>query len=135
MKENIQRVLEILSSENDFYLATEHDGKPNVRPFDVHCAFEDKIYIVTKKHKNVYREIKANPHVAIARSLGKDYYRIYAELVEDDRREARAKLVEDNVEACKGKYAAGDEDTVVFYLKDAVLHLMSHGKEPEVIRF
>ena len=135
MKENIKRVLEILGSEDDFYLATAKDGKPNVRPFDVHCEFEDKIYIVTKKHKNVYKEIKANPHVAIARSIGKDYYRVFAELVEDERREAREKLVNDNVEACKGKYAADDNDTAVFYLKDAVMNLMSHGKEPEVIKF
>lgn len=135
MKENIKRVLEILSSENDFYLATSVDGKANVRPFDVHCEFEDKIYLVTKKHKNVYKEIKQNPHVAIARSMGKDYYRVYAELVEDDRREARAKLVADNEEACRGKYAADDEDTAVFYLKDGVMNVMSHGQEPEVIKF
>lgn len=135
MKENIKRVLEILSKEDEFYLATSVDGMPNVRPFDVHCEFEDKIYIVTKKHKNVYKEIKANPHVSIARALGKDYYRVFAELVEDDRMEAREKLVNDNVEACKGKYAADDEDTAVFYLKDAVMKLMSHGKDPEVINF
>lgn len=135
MKENIKRVLEILGSEDDFYLATAKDGKPNVRPFDVHCEFEDKIYIVTKKHKNVYKEIKANPHVAIARSIGKDYYRVFAELVEDERREAREKLVNDNVEACKGKYGVDDDDTAVFYLKDAVMNLMSHGKDPEVINF
>lgn len=135
MKDNIKRVMEILGKENVFYLATSVDNKANIRPFDVHAEFEDKVYIVTKKHKNVYSELKKNPHVAVAKALGKDYFRIYGELVEDDRREAREKLVNDNVEACKGKYAADDEDTAVFYFKDAKLCLMSHGNDPEIIEF
>lgn len=133
--DNIKKVLEVLGSVDVFYLATSVDGKPNVRPFDVHTEFEGKIYLVTKKHKNVYSELKANPYVAIARATGQGYFRIYGELIEDDRREARAKLVDDNVELCKGKYAADDEDTAVFYFKDATLNLMKHGKDPIVIEF
>lgn len=134
--ENIKKVLEVLDSVEVFYLATSVDGMPNVRPFDVHTEFEGKIYLVTKKHKNVYSEIKKNPHVAIARSVGHDgYFRIYAELVEDDRREARQKMVDDNVELCKGKYSADDPDTAVFYLKNATLKQLEHGKEPIVIEF
>ena len=132
---NNKKVLEVLGSVDVFYLATSVDGMPNVRPFDVHCEFEDKIYLVTKKHKNVYGELKSNPPVAIARTTGKGYFRIYGELVEDDRREARAKMVADNVELCKGKYAADDDDTAVFYFKNAKLNLMEHGKDPEVYEF
>lgn len=133
--ENIKKVLEVLDSVDVFYLATSVDGMPNVRPFDVHAEFEDKIYLVTKKHKNVYSELKKNPHVAIAQIMGEGYFRIYGELIEDDRREARQKLVDDNVELCKGKYAADDEDTAVFYFKNAKMNLMEHGKAPIEIEF
>ena len=40
--DNIKKVLEVLGSVDVFYLATSVDGKPNVRPFDVHTDFEGK---------------------------------------------------------------------------------------------
>ncbi len=133
--ENVKKALEILDSVDVFYLATSVDGHANVRPFDIHTEFEGKIYLITKKHKNVYTELKKNPEVAIARSIGDGYFRIYAELVEDDRREARAKVIADNEELCQGKYGADDEDTAVFYLQNAKLSLLEHGKEPVRIEF
>lgn len=133
--DNIKKVLEVLGSVDVFYLATSVDGKPNVRPFDVHTDFEGKVYLVTKKQKNVYKELKENPYVAVARATGHGYFRIYGQLIEDDRREALEKMYNDNVELCKGKYEVDDETTAVFYFKDATLNLMEHGKEPVVIEF
>ena len=43
----MKEVYEFLKNCGTFYLATEENGQPHVRPFGAVCEFEGKLYIVT----------------------------------------------------------------------------------------
>ena len=53
----MKETYEFLKECNVFYLATMDGNKPRVRPFGAINMFEDKIYLITSKIKNVSNEI------------------------------------------------------------------------------
>ncbi len=53
-------VYEFLKKCGTFYLATEENGQPHVRPFGAVCMFEGKLYIVTNNQKKVYLQMIKN---------------------------------------------------------------------------
>ena len=61
----MKKIYEYLKNCGTFYLATVKGDKPQVRPFGAVCEFEGKLYIVTNNQKDVYKQMKANPNVAI----------------------------------------------------------------------
>ena len=63
------------------------------------------------------RQILANPKVEICAFNGNEWIRIAGSLVEDDRVEARASML-DAYPSLKNMYAADDGNTQVFYFKD-----------------
>jgi uncharacterized pyridoxamine 5'-phosphate oxidase family protein len=73
----IQKVEELLTKAQVFYLATVNGDKPKVRPLGFHLLFEDKIYFGVGTHKDVYEQMKANPNVEIAAWDGEHFLRYY----------------------------------------------------------
>ena len=61
----MNKATEYLKSCGTFYLATDENGQPHVRPFGAVCEFEGKLYIVTNNQKKVYQQMKANGKVEI----------------------------------------------------------------------
>ena len=62
MKEtNVKRVYDYLDNAGTYYLATDENGQPRVRPFGTVLLFDGKIYILTAKSKNVSSQIDRNP--------------------------------------------------------------------------
>lgn len=53
----MNEVVEYLKSCGTFFLATNEDGQPHVRPFGAVCVFEGRLYIVTNNQKKVYRQM------------------------------------------------------------------------------
>ena len=41
-----------------FYLATEENGQPRVRPFGAISDFEEKLYFETNNQKKVYQQLR-----------------------------------------------------------------------------
>lgn len=101
-----------------YYLATVEDGAPRVRPFGTIDMFEDKLYIQTGKSKKVYQQIIADPHVEICACDGPVWLRLSGELVLDDRVEAKKHML-DNYPSLRKMYDENDDNTVVFYFKNA----------------
>ena len=56
---DIQKIDDILSKAEVFYLATVDGDKPKVRPLGFHLLFEDKIYFGVGTHKDVYKQMEA----------------------------------------------------------------------------
>ncbi len=105
-----------------------------MRPFGTIHIFDGKLYIQTGKSKDVSKQIHANPKVEICACTGNDWIRVAGILVEDDRREAKQSML-DAYPSLQGMYSADDENTEVFYFKDATATFCSFTKEPEVIKF
>ena len=131
----MKEVLEYLKQNPTFYLATEENGQPRVRPFGVVAEFEGRLYICTNNQKKVYRQMLANPNIEICTmGQGGTWIRIEAKAVRDDRREARAQMLSENPSLGK-MYTADDGKMEVLYLKDATATVYSFQSEPKVTKF
>ena len=130
----MKEVYEFLKQAGTYYLATVEDNQPRVRPFGTVDIFENKLYIQTGKKKDVAKQLKANPKAEICAFKDGEWVRVAAELVEDDRREARQSML-DAYPSLQGMYSADDGNTEVFYFKDATATFSSFTKAPEVVKF
>ena len=69
---------------------------------------------MTGKVKSVSKQIEANPKVEICAFQGGKWIRIAGELVNDDRREPKAAMLE-KMPSLKAMYSADDDNTQVLY--------------------
>ena len=91
----LSEVHDFLAAWRPFYLATIDAGVPRVRPLGLVMLHEGKIWLGMGEHKNVYKQIQANPAVEIA-ATDKDgrWIRITGRLVFDKRPELFDKALE-----------------------------------------
>lgn len=130
----MEEVYEILKKCGKYYLATVEGDQPRVRPFGTIDLFEGKLYIQTGKSKNVSRQMLENPKIEICGTTDDRWIRVEATAVEDDRLEPKQHML-DAYPMLKNMYAADDDNTQVFYLKDVTATISSFTAEPRVIRF
>lgn len=131
----MNEVYEFLKTCGVYYLATVEGDQPRVRPFGTVDIFEGKLYIQTGKVKPVAQQMKANSKVEIsAMSQDGRWIRISAEAVLDDNITAQEHML-DAYPDLKAMYAAGDGNTEVYYLKNAVAQICSFTESPREIKF
>lgn len=130
----MKNVYEFIKKCQVYYLATMDGDRPRVRPFGTIDLFEDKLYIQTGKVKDVSKQIVKNPYVEISCFDGEKWLRLEAEAIEDDRFEAKQHML-DAYPDLQAMYKADDDNTQVFYLKNAKASFCSFTAEPEVVEF
>ncbi|MCR5501692.1 MAG: pyridoxamine 5'-phosphate oxidase family protein [Lachnospiraceae bacterium] len=130
----MESVVKFLKEAGTYYLATDEGGQPRVRPFGTVNVFEGKVYIQTGKSKNVSKQIHANPKVEICAFKDGEWIRVAGELIEDPRREAKVSMLE-AYPSLQGMYSADDDNTEVFYFKDAEATFSSFTEPPRTVRF
>ena len=130
----MERVCKFLKEAGVYYLATVEGDQPRVRPFGTAHIFEGKLYIQTGKVKPVSKQIAANPKAEICAFKDGVWLRIAAELVEDDRVEAKKSML-DAYTNLRAMYDENDGNTQVLYLKNAVATFRSFTAPNEVIAF
>ena len=129
----MNKATEYLKSCGTFFLATDEDGQPHVRPFGAVCEFEGKLYIVTNNQKKVYRQMKQNGRVEICGMYKGTWIRVEGEVKEDTRREARVAMMDDNTAALRSMYTVDDNLITVFYFTHGTATIYSFTADPEVI--
>ena len=130
----MKRVLEFLKKAEVYYLATVEGDQPRVRPFGTVHEFEGRLYIQTGKVKPTSRQLEKNNKVEICAFHGGAWLRVACELIEDDRREARASML-DAYQNLRGMYHEDDGNTQVFYMQNATATFSSFGTPPETVSF
>ena len=130
----MERVEKFLKDAGVYFLATMDGDQPRVRPFGTIHIFEGKLYIQTGKSKDVSKQIHANPKVEISACKDGEWIRVTGTLVEDDRREAKQSMLDD-YSSLQSQYSADDDNTEVFYFKDATATFCSFTAAPEVVNF
>ena len=130
----MKEVLNYLKECKTFYLATLENDQPRVRPFGVAEEFEGKLYIQTGKIKNVSKQMQNNPKIEICACKGPNWLRIEAEVVRDERIEAKSYILDKNP-GLKNLYKADDDNTEVLYLKNAKATFYSFTEKPRVVEF
>ncbi len=129
----MNKATEYLKSCGTFYLATDENGQPHVRPFGAVCEFEGKLYIVTNNQKKVYRQLKDNGRVEICGMHKGTWIRVEGEVKEDTRREARVAMMDANTAALSSMYTVDDNLMTVFYFERGTAAIYSFTADPEVI--
>ena len=117
-----------------YYLATDDNGQPRVRPFGTVEIFEGKLYIQTGKNKDVYSQIMNNSKVELCAFKDGKWLRLSGELVSDDRVEAKKHML-DNYKELRNMYDENDDNTAVLYFKNAKAVISSFSEEPKVIEW
>jgi len=130
----MKEVYDFLKDCGTFYIATVDGNKPKVRPFGVVNIFEDKLYIQTGKVKNVSKQMQKNPNVEICCFKDGKWLRLEGKVVRDDRREAKASMLDANP-VLKNMYSADDDNTEVLYFTDAKGTFYTFTDEPVVVEF
>ena len=130
----MEEVYEFLKKCGAYYIATADGDQPRVRAFGTALIFENKLYIQTGKVKNVSKQMKKNPKVEICAVDQGKWVRVEAVAVEDDRAEARQKMLDAHPNL-KGMYSADDGNCQVLYLKDATATFYAFGGESRMVKF
>ena len=132
--EGIERVCQFISEAETYYLATVEGDQPRVRPFGTILLDGGKLYIQTGKVKDVFKQISANPKVELCAFKDGKWVRVAGELVNDDSKEVKEKMLE-KMPSLKGMYSADDDNMQMLYFKDAAATFCSFTEAPEQIRF
>ena len=114
----MNKIYDYLKKVKVFYLASQDGDQARVRPLGALAEFEGRIYIVTSKEKDVYKQIKKNPKVEVTAFDGKTWIRLTGVLEEDDRIEAREEMMKQNKEALENMYSVDDGKMTVLYFKE-----------------
>ena len=131
----MKKVYEFLKDAETYYLATVEGDQPRVRPFGTVNIFEGKLYIQTEKNKAVSKQIVANPKVEICAFKDGKWLRVAGELAEDVRTEAKKSMLDAYPELRSMNYDENDENTQVYYFKNAVATFSSFTAAPETVSF
>lgn len=130
----MQEVYAFLKKCGTYYLATDDQGQPRVRPFGTVDIFDGRLTIQTGRGKDVSKQIAANPKVEICAFDGQSWLRLSAVAVEDERIEAQQHML-DAYPSLQSMYKAGDGNTQIFALEQATAVFSSFTAEPRTIQF
>jgi len=131
----MNEVYEFLKKCGVYYLATVEGDQPRVRPFGTVNVFEGKLYIQTGKVKDVSKQLHINPKAEIcAFAADGRWIRVAGKLIADDRREAKASMLESYPDL-RRMYSEDDDNTEVLYFEDATATISSFADAPKVIKF
>ena len=130
----MQTVCDFLKKAGTYYLATVEGDQPRVRPFGTAHIFDGKLYIQTGKIKPVSKQLMANPKAEICAFHGGTWVRIAGELIEDDRVEARASMLE-AYPNLRRMYDENDGNTQVLYFRNATATFSSFTEAPRTVTF
>lgn len=130
----MQEVYEFLKKCGTYYLATEEDGQPHVRPFGTIDLFDGRLTIQTGKVKEVSRQMLRNPRVELCAFDGERWLRLAATAVEEPRLEAQKHML-DAYPSLQSMYQPGDGNTQIFALEGVTATFSSFTEAPRTVKF
>jgi len=80
----MNKVIDFLIESGVFYLATNDNGKPDVRPMGIAIPYEEKIYFITAKPMNLNQQLQNDNKVSISAYSNDKFLRLYGEATLDD---------------------------------------------------
>ena len=132
--EGLEKVLEFLDKTQTYYMATVEGDQPRVRPFGTALIYDGKLYIQTGLKKDCAKQMLANPKVELCCFAEGKWLRLAGTVVLDERVEAKKSML-DSYPNLRAMYDENDDNTAVFYFKDATATFSSFGGAPKVIKF
>ena len=134
--ENLETVKNYLQECKTFYVATVDGDQPRVRPFGVAEVYNGRLYIMTGKKKDVFKQMVANPkfEITAVKPSGAEWIRVSGRLVSDDDVKAKEFLLDKNP-SLKGMYSATDDNMAILYIVDGEARLCSFMGAEKKLKF
>ena len=137
MKEaNMQEVQAYLKECGAFFIATTDGDQPHVRAFGVSEIIDGRLYIMTGKVKDVYKQIAANGKFEICalKKSGSEWMRLSGTLVNDETLAVKEEFLNRNP-GLKSMYKADDDNMAVLYITDATARFCSFSAPERKVNF
>ncbi len=137
MKEaNMQEVQAYLKECGAFFIATADEDQPRVRPFGVSEIIDGRLYIMTGKVKDVYKQMAKNGKFEICalKKSGSEWMRLSGTLVNDETLGVKEEFLNRN-EGLKSMYKADDENMAVLYITNATARFCSFSAPERKVNF
>lgn len=119
-----------------FFIATVDGDQPHVRAFGVTEIINDRLYIMTGKVKDVYKQMAKNGKFEICalKKSGSEWIRITGVLVNDESLEVKKEFLERNP-MLKSMYKADDENMAVLYITNGTARFCSFSAPERIVNF
>ena len=102
------------------YVSTINGDRPSCRPFGDPVLFNNRIYVLTNKQKNVSKQIAINNNVCIVAYDGEIWIRINCQLIDDSNNiEAKKAIINEFDWAEEQGYTLDNPDFQVLYIANA----------------
>ena len=102
------------------YVATLDKDKPSLRPFGDPILFDNKIYVITNKKKDVSKQIEENNNVCIVAYDEENWIRINCQLIDDSNNiAAKQAVINEFSWAIEAGYTLDNPDFQVLYIANA----------------
>ena len=136
MQQNMKEVQAYLKECGAFFIATNDGDQPRVRPFGVSEIINDRLYIMTGKVKDVYKQMAKNGKFEICalKPSGSEWMRLSGTLVTDETLAVKEEFLNRN-ESLKSMYKADDDNMAVLYIKDATARFFSFTAPERTVQF
>ena len=102
------------------FVSTINEGKPSCRPFGDSVLFDNKIYVLTNKQKNVSKQIAINNNVCIVAYDDENWTRINCQLIDDSNNiDAKKAIINEFDWAEEAGYTLDNPDFQALYIANA----------------
>ena len=134
--ENMKEVQAYLKECGAFFIATVDGDQPHVRAFGVSEIINDRLYIMTGKVKDVYKQMAANGKFEICalKPSGSEWMRVTGTLVNDDDLAVKEEFLNRN-ESLKSMYKADDDNMAVLYITNGTARFCSFSEPEREVNF
>jgi uncharacterized pyridoxamine 5'-phosphate oxidase family protein len=129
----MNKIAQFLADSKAFFVATNEEDQPRVRPFGAVMEWDGKIYICTNNKKKVFAQILKNPKIEICAMVEEKWIRISGKVIVDPRAEARAAMLE-AYPSLKRMYRSDDGLFEVLYFTEGTATIYSFTGEPEELK-
>lgn len=131
----MDKVIQFLTENPTFYLATVEGDAPKVRPFGFVMNYNNKMYFCTSNQKKVYKQLKTNPQFEVSTtSKTGEWLRLRGRAVFDTNKETK-KAALDSAPFLSSMYSADDPKFEVFYIENAEAKFYNRQGTSETINF
>ena len=135
-QESMKEVQAYLKECGAFFIATADGDQPHVRPFGVSEIIDGRLYIMTGKVKDVYKQIDKNGKFEICalKPSGSEWMRLSGTLVNDETLAVKEEFLNRN-ESLKSMYKADDDNMAVLQITNATARFCSFSAPERKVNF
>ena len=131
----LQEIKNYLAECKVFYLATVDGDNARVRPFGVSEIYNGRLYLMSGKSKDVFKQLVKNPNFELSatKANGAEWIRVSGKLVNDDDVVMKQYILDQNPEL-KQLYQA-DDNMAAMYITEGEARFFSFNEPERRVKF